>query len=80
VGPLNLFVLYARWTLLSGRADLQGHNESLGSLVRYLEAERGDRPHLGEFLNRWRATNRPMPMFIPGLPLNGSVTSVLAAE
>src|SRR4051794_11667901 len=50
---LNLFVLYVRWALLSGRTDLEGHNASLDSLARCLEAERGERPHLGEFLDRW---------------------------
>ena len=61
---LNLFALYVRWALLSGRTDVLGHDASLASLVRCLEGERGDRPHLGEFLDRWRASSRPAPMYV----------------
>jgi len=77
---LNLFVLYVRWALLTGRTNLEGHNASLESLVRCLEAERGDRPHLGEFLDRWRATNRPAPMFLPALGLTASTGSTVAVR
>jgi predicted PolB exonuclease-like 3'-5' exonuclease len=62
---LNLFVLYVRWALLTGKVGAAGHNASLQSLVRCLEEERGGRPHLGAFLDRWRASSRPMPMFVP---------------
>jgi hypothetical protein len=62
---LNLFALYVRWARLTGRTDLEGHNASLESLVLCLESERRDRPHLGEFLDRWRVTDRPAPMFLP---------------
>lgn len=62
---LNLFVLYVRWALLSGRIDPAGHNSSLESLVRCLESQRNVRPHLGVFLDSWRATRRSTPMFIP---------------
>jgi predicted PolB exonuclease-like 3'-5' exonuclease len=62
---LNLFVLYVRWALLTGKTEIAGHNASLESLVRCLEEERGGRPHLGEFLDRWRASARPMPMLVP---------------
>jgi 3'-5' exonuclease len=63
---LNLFALYARWALLSGKTDAAGHDASLDSQVRCLEAERGGRPHLGEFLDRWRASTRPVPMQVGG--------------
>ena len=62
---LNLFVLYVRWALLSGRIDPAGHNASLQSLIECLESERDVRPHFGAFLDRWRATSRPTPMFVP---------------
>jgi 3'-5' exonuclease len=62
---LNLFVLHVRWALLTGKVGAAGHNASLESLVRCLEEERGGRPHLGEFLDRWRAFSRPVPMFVP---------------
>jgi 3'-5' exonuclease len=56
-GPdcLNLFALYIRWALLSGRTDAAGHDASLASLVRCPEDEREARPHLGEFLDRRRS-------------------------
>ena len=62
---LNLFVLYVRWALLSGRVGVAGHNASLESLVHCLEEGRGKRPHLGEFLDRWQASTRPVPMYVP---------------
>lgn len=62
---LNLFALYVRWALLTGRIDAAGHNASLESLVTCLEAERETRPHLGEFLDRWRGSTRPAPMMVP---------------
>jgi hypothetical protein len=58
-------VLYVRWALLTGKVGAAGHNASLESLVRCLEEERAGRPHLGEFLDRWRASSRPVPMFVP---------------
>jgi hypothetical protein len=65
VDCLNLFVLDVRWALLTGKTGVVGHNASLESLVRCLEEERGGRPYLGEFLDRWRASARPMPMLVP---------------
>jgi 3'-5' exonuclease len=62
---LNLFALYVRWALLSGRTDPVGHNASLQSLIDCLESERDTRQHFGEFLEGWRATSRPSPMFVP---------------
>jgi hypothetical protein len=39
--------------LLAGQEDLAGHRASLESPIRCLEAERGGRPYIGEFLDRW---------------------------
>jgi predicted PolB exonuclease-like 3'-5' exonuclease len=64
---LNLFALYVRWALLSGRTDLTGHNAAFESLVDCLESERALRSHFGEFLDTWRASTRPVPMFLPGV-------------
>jgi hypothetical protein len=61
---LNLFVLYVRWALLSGRTDQKGHNASLTSLLTLLERERRARKHFGEFLDGWRMTKRPAPMLV----------------
>ncbi|HYG89756.1 MAG TPA: 3'-5' exonuclease [Azospirillum sp.] len=62
---LNIFGLYVRWALLSGRTDPEGHNASIESLVTYLERGRADRPYLGAFLDHWRVSTRPAPMFVP---------------
>ena len=62
---LNLFVAYVRWTLLTGRTDPAGHNVSLDSLIACLSREREARPHLGEFLDKWQASKRPVPMHVP---------------
>ena len=40
------------------RLDLEWQRCDLASLVRCLEEERSGRPHLGEFLDRWRASAR----------------------
>jgi predicted PolB exonuclease-like 3'-5' exonuclease len=64
---LNLFALYVRWALLSGRTDLAGHNTSLESLVGCLQREWASRSHFGEFLDGWRASTRPVPMYLPGV-------------
>jgi predicted PolB exonuclease-like 3'-5' exonuclease len=61
---LNLFGLYVRWALLSGRTDVAGHNASIESLIDCLERERA-RCHFGEFLDGWRASTRPVPMLLP---------------
>lgn len=65
---LNIFGLYVRWALLSGRTDAEGHNASIDSLVAYLERERDERAHFGAFLDRWRVSTRPAPMFVPVQP------------
>lgn len=61
---LNLFALYVRWAHLAGKTGPEGHDASIASLVGCLERERAVRPHLGEFLDRWRASGRPCPMFV----------------
>ena len=60
----NLFALYVRWALLTGRTDLAGHDASLQSLVSCLAREREERPHFGEFLDRWHGSDRPTPMLL----------------
>ncbi|WP_246205222.1 3'-5' exonuclease [Microvirga arsenatis] len=61
---LNLYALYVRWAFLTGRIDAAGHNASMESLVSCLEAGRAERPHLGEFLDRWQSSDRPSPMLV----------------
>jgi predicted PolB exonuclease-like 3'-5' exonuclease len=60
---LNLFALYVRWGLLSGKTDADAHDASICSLISCLEAERHSRPHFGEFLDSWRTSRQPSPMF-----------------
>jgi hypothetical protein len=62
---LNLFGVYVRWALLAGKTDPVGHNASMTDLVEYLSREQQARPHLGEFLDRWNSSSRPMPMMVP---------------
>ena len=64
---LNLFVLYVRWGLLTGKVDAAGHNTGLDSLIECLERDREERPHFREFLDRWKASDRPAPMHVPAL-------------
>jgi predicted PolB exonuclease-like 3'-5' exonuclease len=61
---LNLFVLYVRWAFITGRIDISANNSALESLVGYLEIERQTRPHLGQFLDQWRGSQRPAAMMI----------------
>jgi predicted PolB exonuclease-like 3'-5' exonuclease len=76
---LNLFALYVRWALLTGRTDLEGHDASLDSLVQCLEKERSCRPHFGEFLDRWQAAGRPMSMSaLPGGLVAAEVQAAVA--
>lgn len=51
---LNLFGLYCRYALLTGRQAPAGHAEALAGLSAYLAGERAGRPHLGAFLDAWR--------------------------
>ncbi|KAB1080549.1 3'-5' exonuclease [Methylobacterium soli] len=67
---LNLMVLYLRWALLTGRTDATAHDRSVAGLVRYLDAERAERPHLGRFLDAWRPASNSRPAFV-AMPATG---------
>ncbi|NJM12939.1 MAG: hypothetical protein HC889_14650 [Synechococcaceae cyanobacterium SM1_2_3] len=41
------------------------HNATVQNLLDTLEQEREKRPHLGEFADRWQASERPCPLFVP---------------
>jgi predicted PolB exonuclease-like 3'-5' exonuclease len=60
----NLYGLYLRWAFLSGKVDAAGHDAAVRDLLGHLERGRDERPHFGEFLDRWRASTRPKPMFV----------------
>jgi predicted PolB exonuclease-like 3'-5' exonuclease len=65
---LNLFVLYVRWAFVTGRINAASHNAALESLIGYLEGERLSRPHLGRFLDIWRASPHRVSMMLPVPP------------
>ncbi|KST59981.1 3'-5' exonuclease [Methylobacterium sp. GXS13] len=65
IDVVNLFALYVRWALLTGKTDAAGHNASMDSLAACLEAGRAERRHFGEFLDLWRRSGRPMPSTVP---------------
>lgn len=50
---LNTYLVYLRWRLHSGGISLEGYNRSVADIIALIEAERGERPHLGEFLDAW---------------------------
>lgn len=60
---LNLQALYLRWALLIGKVTRAGYEASVDSLQSYLESQRATRPHMAEFLDRWR---RPASTFSHG--------------
>ena len=62
---ITLHALYVRWAFVSGRLDASGHNESMTSLMDHLENNRGRSPHLGNYLDAWLASDRPMPSTVP---------------
>lgn len=62
---LNTYVIYLRWAYFTSRINAQGHNLSVANLVDYMESERVERPHLGAFLDAWRESSRPCPLYVP---------------
>ncbi|WP_246682693.1 3'-5' exonuclease [Methylobacterium sp. WL9] len=61
---LNLAVLYVRFAFLTGRTGPEGHDRFVEELMAYLERERSGRPHLGRFLDGWRANFERRPPLI----------------
>lgn len=55
---LNTFVLYLRWAHLTGRMDAASHDHAIAGVTHLLDGARGDRPHLGRFLDAWRTAAR----------------------
>ena len=52
---LNTYLLFLRWELLRGTISPRGHEASVLEVATYLESERAERPHLGRFLDAWKA-------------------------
>ena len=57
---LNLAGIYFRWAYVVGKTDVEGYESAVADLMQLLDEQRFDRPHLGEFLDRWRMTQRPI--------------------
>ncbi|MDH4229562.1 MAG: ribonuclease H-like domain-containing protein [Nitrospirota bacterium] len=51
---VNTYLLFLRWELLRGTISPASHEASVLEMANYLETERAERPHLGEFLDAWR--------------------------
>jgi hypothetical protein len=64
---LNLYGLYLRWALLTGRIDRSCHDRALESLVSYLSEHTAEKPHFGDFLSRWRLVPKPLVTVQPPL-------------
>ncbi|MCP5159263.1 MAG: 3'-5' exonuclease [Gammaproteobacteria bacterium] len=62
---LNTYLLYLRWAYFTTRLSVHGHNTSVQNLLDYLVAGQEQHPHWGEFAERWQASARPCPVFIP---------------
>ena len=62
---LNLYGLYLRWAYVVGKTDAEGYEFSIAGLMNLLDVEKEHRPHLGEFLDRWRKGQRPIYVLGP---------------
>jgi predicted PolB exonuclease-like 3'-5' exonuclease len=58
---LNLTILYLQWAHLSGKTGAHAYEAAICGVAAYLRAERVDRPHLGNFLDAWRAGGARRP-------------------
>jgi predicted PolB exonuclease-like 3'-5' exonuclease len=56
---VNTYLLFLRWELLRGTISPRAHEASVVELAHYLESERAERPHLGRFLDAWKAMEAP---------------------
>jgi 3'-5' exonuclease len=50
---LNLYGLYIRWCLVTGRIGIEAHDTAFSDLASYLEKGKAMKPHFAEFLDRW---------------------------
>jgi predicted PolB exonuclease-like 3'-5' exonuclease len=57
---LNLAGIYFRWAYVVGKTDAQGYESAVSDLMQLLAEQRTQRPHLGEFLDLWRVSQRPI--------------------
>ncbi|MBD3661072.1 MAG: 3'-5' exonuclease [Arenibacter algicola] len=50
---LNTYLVYLRYQLTRGRILKDAYNRAVADVIALIEAERGERQHLGEFLDAW---------------------------
>ena len=50
---LNLYGLYLRWSFITGKIDRESYENALDDLSSFLEGNAGEKPHCGEFLDKW---------------------------
>lgn len=56
---VNTYLLFLRFELLRGTISPMIHEACTAEVAAYLESERAERPHLGVFLDAWRALAGP---------------------
>ena len=65
---MNAYVLYLRWLLLSGASNRHAYNASMSDLAAYVVARRGERPHLGRWLDLWQGRAWPGLLLMDEVP------------
>jgi len=54
IDAIITYIVYLRYAFISGRITKQSYKKSIEDLIVYIEKERLERSHLGEFLDKWR--------------------------
>ncbi len=60
----NLFVVFLRWAYLTGRVDAGSHDEAIDGLLRRLDEDGAERPHLAAFAREWRRNAERVPPYV----------------
>ncbi len=50
---LNTYLVYLRYQMHAGILSKEGYNRSIADVISLIEAEQGERPYLGEFMEAW---------------------------
>ena len=61
---LNLVAIYFRWCFLTGRINAEAHDRAVSDLMRYLQREGAERPHLSRFLEAWAVSSELRSAFV----------------
>jgi predicted PolB exonuclease-like 3'-5' exonuclease len=54
---LNTYLVYLRYALFRGSIDRNGYNRAIAYLLTYIEGQKRERPHLGEFQEAWKSSS-----------------------